>query len=199
MKRDIKLLTRAAEMAMDRLDNPRHRAIAGNYRLHAMLEVSGRWKEIFVPELTVEEPFYRFSRPNQLLELKGAQAVQSFYESLSASGTTVMLLEQEELTVDDWGFGSEALYITYMMGDSARMRGHPDADPAKRYTERRWVCMMWPYDQNARMIGERVYPAHTSTLEECSEDEFWTLEQVQDAFAPSIAEAQEKLKQPKFA
>ncbi len=186
-------LTLAADNALKRLDNPHHRAIAANYRLHAMLEVSGRWQEIFTPEMTVEKPFYRVSSEMGVIELDGAEAVQSFYKALIANDSTVMVLEDEQLIIDDWGFASEAIYNTFMTGETARHRGCADADPAKKYIERRWLCMIWPYDERARMIGERVYPA-TATFTECAESDFLTLDDANRAFAPLIAEAQAALR-----
>lgn len=190
---DLKQLTLAADAALARLDNPRHRAIAANYRLHAMLEVSGRWPEIFVPSLTVERPFYRVAGPEGVLELEGAEAVQTFYQGLQATETTVMILEHEHLVIDDGGFASEALYHTFMTGAAAQARGHADADPAATYVEHRWVCMIWPYDAQGRMIGERVYPAPTASLTECRGEQFLTLADARRAFDPLIAEAQASL------
>lgn len=193
MKWDLKHLTLAADNALKRLTNPHHRAIVANYRLHAMLEVSGRWQEIFRPEMTVDRPFYRISDRNGVLELDGAEAVQSFYQSLVAARANVIILEREELVVDDWGFASEALYNTFLTGEAARNLGHEQADISKTYIERRWVCMIWPYDAQARMIGERAYLAPTAELVECPKEDFVTPEDVQRVLGPLIADAQAEL------
>ncbi|WP_374345458.1 hypothetical protein [Phenylobacterium sp.] len=190
---DLKLLTLAADTAMASLDNPRHRAIAANYRLHAMLEVSGRWEEIFTPQMTVERPFYRIASGEGVMDLDGTEAVQSFYKGLHATDTTVMILEHEHLIIDDNGFASEALYHTFMTGAAAQARGHADADPAGTYVEQRWVCMIWPYDDKGRMIGERVYPAPTATLVECPRADFLTIADARRVFDPLIAQAQAQL------
>lgn len=194
MPMDLKLLTLAADKALARLTDPHHRRIAANYRLHAMLEVSGRWEEIFAPDMTVEHPFYRVAGPLGTLELDGAEQVQTFYKGLLATDTTVMVLEREELVIDDWGFASEALYNTFMTGEQAIARGNPGADPAKKYIEQRWLCMVWPYDEKGRMIGERVYPAPVANLIECPDEEFLTLADARCVFDPLIAEAQAELR-----
>lgn len=190
---DLKLLTLAADNLLERLENPRHRAIIANYRLHAMLEVSGRWPEIFSPAMTNEHPFYRVATSDGMLELDGTENVQTFYKGLEAANATVMILEHEALVVDDWGFASEALYHTFLAGPDAIGRGHADADPAKTYIESRWIGMVWPYDDRARMIGERVYPAPTATWRECPPNEFLTVADAQRVFDPLIAEAQKAL------
>ena len=193
MPRNLIDLTAAADKALQRLANPRHRQIIANYRLHAMLEVSGRWSEIFAADMTVAHPFYRIATPAGVLELDGSDQVQSFYKGLEATDTTVMILDHEELVIDDWGFASEALYNTYMTGEQAAARGHADADPAKKYIEQRWVGMIWPYDPHGRMIGERVYPSHTATYVECRDADFLTVADARRAFDPLIAAAQAEI------
>ncbi len=194
MPRDIKHLTAAADKALARLTDPRHRKIVANYRLHAMLEVSGRWEEIFAPDMTVDHPFYRVAAPEGMIELDGREQVQSFYKGLVEADTTVMILDHEELVIDDWGFSSEALYNTYMTGEQAIARGNAEAVPGKKYVEQRWVCMIWPYDAAGRMIGERVYPAPTATLIECTDGDFLTVEDARREFGPLIRQAQDELK-----
>jgi hypothetical protein len=194
MPRDLTDLTRAADKALARLTNPLHRKIIANYRLHAMLEVSGRWEEIFAPDMTVEHPFYRIASAQGVLELDGAEQVKTFYKGLVASDATVMILDHEELVIDDWGFSSEALYNTYLTGEQALARGNPDAVPGKKYIEKRWLCMTWPYDLQGRMIGERVYPAPTAELVECSDEDFLTIDDARRTFGPLLDEAQKELR-----
>lgn len=193
MPRNLTDLTAAADAALARLTDPKHRRIVANYRLHAMLEVSGRWEEIFLPEMTVENPFYRVTSESGVIELNGTEQVQTFYKGLSATETTVMILDHEWLIVDDGGFSSEALYNTYMTGEQAAARGFAEADPAKFYIEQRWLCMVWPYDEHGRMIGERVYPAQTAEFIECAKEDFLTIADARRAFDPLIAEAQREL------
>jgi hypothetical protein len=190
MKRDPRILTRAAETLIPKLNDPKHRAILQNYRLHALLEVSGRWREIFVPGMSVDRPLYRIGGTSQL---EGPE-VHSLYQSLVDKGTSIMILEPETLVVGDWGFASEAKYHTYITGETARARGHADADPAKKYVEAYWICMMWPYDDQARMIGEHTYTgAGRPELQECPDEEFIDLAEVGAAYAPLIEQARADL------
>lgn len=189
MKHDIRRLTLAADNLLKTTTNPRHRQILNNYRRHAMLEVSGRYKEIFTPEMTVEDPFYRINSADGLLELHGSEAVQGFYQSLIDSQSTVMLLEHENIIVNDWGFASEALFHSFIPAETAIMNGHEVPDKNANYIESRWVCMMWPYDEAGRMIGERVYQAPTASLEKCHEEDFITLDQVRSVFDPILAKS----------
>tara|TARA_R110002074_G_scaffold401345_1_gene599229 strand:+ start:12349 stop:12936 length:588 start_codon:yes stop_codon:yes gene_type:complete len=186
---DIRLLTLAADTLLKTTTKPLHRRILENYRRHAMLEVSGRYHEIFLPEMTVEKPFYRVATPVGIMDLDGETAVKGFYQSLIDSGTTVMLLEEENIIVSDWGFASEALYKIFMTAEAATAAGHVVDDPKGKYIESRMICMMWPYDEKGRLIGERVYPAATCTIEKCAEEDFISLEKARAVFDPLIAES----------
>jgi hypothetical protein len=185
MKRDPRILTLAAEKLLPKLTSPLHRAIILNYRLHAMLEVSGRGQEIFVPEMTVERPSYLL---NGTTRVEGDE-VPALYQRLVENGTSVMILDPETLLVGDEGFSSEALFHTYLDGTAARLMGHPEADADKKYIRQSWICMMWPYDGTGRMIGEHTYGGAEVSFEECPENEFIDIAQVQQAFAPLIEEA----------
>lgn len=183
MKYDIRLLTKAADTLLKTTNDPRHRRILLNYRRHAMLEVSGRYEEIFSPDMTVENPFYRIADKNGLLELEGQKAVKGFYEGMRSHSATVIMLEHESLVVSDWGFASEALYHIFMPGRAAAENGYEIDDPSATYIETKWVSMIWPYDDQGRMIGERVYPAPTGTVRKCPEDEVLTVEEVRATLA----------------
>lgn len=195
MKRDIRKLTLAAETLMPTLSSPRHRAILNNYRKHAMLEVSGRYHEIFTPDLAVDQPIYRVAG----IELNGRNAVLGLYKSLVDTKVNIMMLEHERIWVNDWGFASEALFHTYMSGHSAlgNLPGRPEGVRAQYqkvvddldaiYVESRWLSMMWPYDEQCRMIGEHVYPAEHSVLVKCPPEEVITQKEVEDTLAPLIA------------
>jgi len=45
--------------------NPFHRAILKNYFRHLLLEISGYWDQILVPELTIDEPVYPNRAPRK--------------------------------------------------------------------------------------------------------------------------------------
>ena len=139
-----------------------------------MLEVSGRYEEIFTPDMTVSIRSIGSARQTAL-ELDGLEAVQGFYQSLIDNNSTVMLLEHENIIVNDWGFASEALFHSFIPAETAATNGHEVPDINAKYIESRWVCMMWHFDEAGRMIGERVYQAPTASLEKCPEEDFLTL------------------------
>jgi hypothetical protein len=128
---DINRITAATDELLRTTENPRHRAILTNYRRHALLEVSGRYEEILVPEMTIEHPVYRLTEGPATLVLDAHQQVHDFYAMLSAAGAIVMGPAEEELVVADWGFASECMFHHLMpAGCSCRARTSVLAPPA---------------------------------------------------------------------
>ena len=188
MKIDIRLLTKAADELLPTLTNPRHRAIIANYRKHAMLEVSGRYEEILAPDMTVEVPDYYLHSPSGSVHIQGWDGVHDLYKSLVDTDSTVMLLLDEVIAVGDWGFSSEATYLTWMPGSTVLLRGGQVDDLDAIYIETTTKSMQWRYDERARMIGEHVYSSG-GTYRLCPADELLTRAEVRDIFAPIIETA----------
>ena len=191
-KLEITDLTRAADELLATTENPLHRQILENYRRHAILEVTGNWKQIFEPEMTVEHPVYYVNGGGMSLTLDGLDQVQSFYQGLERTQTTVMVLEDEVIAVADWGFASEAMFHTYVTGAAAaasfaRGEGGFDADPDRFYISRRRLAMIWPYDERGRMIGEHVYvhDDHSATVE-VPQSDFITFDEACEKLLPTL-------------
>jgi hypothetical protein len=181
-KLDITNLTRAADDALATTDNPRHRRILENYRRHALLEVLGRWEEIFEADMTVERPVYFLDVDGSSVTLDGAAEVQGFYKALVDSRTNIIVLENEQLAVADWGLATEATFNTFVAGPDL-----PGGDPEKFYIVKQLIAMHWPYDEQARLIGEHVYEhvANARTIE-IPESEFITPHEAQIKLTPLL-------------
>lgn len=166
--------------------SPHQRRIMLVYKQHASLEICGRWPEIFDPRLTVEEPDYVFAAGKKYYKLEDEGSVRWFYNALSTAGSSVRVLTDEEIYLTDKGFMSEALYHIYMRGETARSYGHEVDDLDGYYIERRWSIVNWRFNDRARMIGERVYPAPTAELVRVDRSQFWTTEEVQEVLGDEI-------------
>jgi hypothetical protein len=181
-KLDITTLTRAADEALAVTENPLHRRILENYRRHAILEVTGNWRQIFTPEMTVEHPVYRLNADGKSITLDGYEQVSRFYSSLEHKATTVMVLEDEQIAVADWGFASEAWFHTYTPA-----RFVPGGDPDKFYLRRQLVAIHWPYDRRGRMIGEHVYVHDAATeTHEIPAHEYITIADAREKLLPLL-------------
>ena len=53
--------------------------------------------------------------------------------------------------VTDTGYWFESWFNFYLPGEALGLDG------SAWYVKRQWITMRWPYDERARMIGERVY------------------------------------------
>jgi hypothetical protein len=178
-----------AESLIAKLDNRHHRRILENYRMHAFLELSGRFEEIMSPELTVDQPIYRINTPEGVRVYDGRDAVlNEFYGALARAKGTYIRKEQEHIAVADWGFSQEQLVHYPMSGAAAKALGHEVDDLDAMYVEDRWVSMQWHYTPDAKLIGENVYRAPVHSFRKVPSERFPTQEEVRAALAPLIAE-----------
>ena len=187
MKYDIRLLTLAADRLLPTLSNPRHRAIIINYRRHAIFEVCGLYDQILAPDLSVEEPDY-WLHSGGTVNLKGMVEVRALYKSLVDANICVMMLENEQLQVNDWGFSSMATFHTFMPGVWALHKGAAVDDLGATYIQTTQQSMHWGYDERNRMIGENVWIGAPS-FRKCPPDEILTREECQSILLPLLDQA----------
>jgi hypothetical protein len=133
--------------------NPHHRAILENYQLHVALEQGGRWAEILVDDMIVDEPHYEFRFYGQSTVCNGRAEVDALY---TANFPFVAVLVDERLWVSDEGIASRSVHYTFGTGERFNAVG-ADLDPAKHYLEKSPVGMFWWYTSDVRLIGEEVW------------------------------------------
>jgi hypothetical protein len=187
-KCDIASTLSAADKLLETTTNPRHRRILENYRRHAILELCGEWEGIFDADMTVEEPVYYFNITGfDGVIAEGAQAVKDVYRHLAETQTCVMLVENEQLWVNDWGFASDSDFVTYQRGHDLIDKGFDGLDAQGYYREIQHFVMIWPYDEKERLIGERVYedkPRHR--IEQIPVEDFISLEDARARLLPLL-------------
>src|ERR1700680_4872151 len=98
---DITKTNIAVEQLLEVTENPRHRYMLEANNRHRYLEMAGRYKEIFEPEMTVEHPTYRFEFFGQQLKLEGREQVEAVYREWTETSQCVFYNESEELAVGD--------------------------------------------------------------------------------------------------
>ncbi|MFE3293199.1 hypothetical protein [Rhodococcus sp. NPDC059234] len=194
------------EELIDSLESPAHRKILKNYRRHAFLEVSGRYKEILSPDMTVEEPVYRLFENGQSIVLDGMDEVRGFYESLAETDTLVMWTKDSKFSVGDHGFAGETLFSQFVpgrilgdgvfgavhsgdSGSGAPLDRSSEINPDGWYLVRRTLAFVWPYDEDGRLVGEHVYEDSASkTVTEVDASEIITAERAAELLAPMLDE-----------
>ncbi|KRC56983.1 MULTISPECIES: hypothetical protein [unclassified Nocardioides] len=153
---DITRTNIAVERLLETTENPRHRYLLHAYNRHRYLEMAGRWKEIFAPEMTVEHPIYHFNVFGINTVLQGAEAVQAVYAEWSETAQCVFYTDDEVLAVGDNMIVSTATIYQQTPGAVLVAAGAP-VDPAAHYLVANVEHMIWPYDDEGRLIGEDVW------------------------------------------
>lgn len=158
---DITQTNIAVERLLAVTENPRHRWLLQAYNRHRYLEMAGRWKEIFAPEMTVEHPVYHFNVFGISTVLDGAEAVQAVYEEWSRTAQCVFYATDETLAVGDNMIVSTATIYQQTPGQLLVDAGAP-VDPNAHYLVANVEHMIWPYDDEGRLIGEDVWEVDES-------------------------------------
>jgi hypothetical protein len=154
---DITKQNVAVEKVLDATDNPRHRYMLQAYLRHRYLESAGRWEEILDPALTVEHPHYRFDLIAQgRFVLDGRDQVAAVYRHWTATDQCVFYVEDESVAVGDHMIVGRGIGYQQTLGSELAAAGI-DADESAMYLTKSQIMMLWPYDDQCRLIGEDVW------------------------------------------
>lgn len=187
-KFDITKRLPEVDEALARTDNPRHVAILKNYVRHANLEVSGLWHGIVAPDMMVENPLYIFHSHQGVRRIEGMAAVRAEYESYEQLGNTVIYHTDGYIMVDDFGFMTEYVSHRFWPGSLLRKVGDDIDDPNAMYLVSLTQMMAWPYDERARVVGERVYRGGDRKIRKCDPAEVITMQECRDKLMPTLPE-----------
>jgi len=158
---DITKTNEAVRRLLEVTTNPRHRFLLMSYDRHRNLEMAGRYQEIFVPEMTVEQPVYHFNLFGMNMVLDGREQVEAVYRQWSENGQCVFYADDEKLAVGDNMIVSTAMIYQQTPGDVLAAAG-TDVDAAATYLVANVEHMIWPYDDQGRLVGEDVWEIDAS-------------------------------------
>jgi hypothetical protein len=153
---DITQTNAAVRRLLDMTENPRHRYLLQAYDRHRNLEMAGRYPEIFAPEMTVEHPVYHFNLLGQVLTLDGREQVEAVYREWTETDQCVFYVEDEQLAVGDNLIVSRSMMYQQTPGAVLAASG-VEADEDATYLAKSHEVMIWPYDDQGRLIGEDVW------------------------------------------
>jgi len=184
---DITQTNIAVERLLEQTDNPRHRFLLHSYNRHRYLEMAGRYKEIFAPEMTVDHPVYHFNLFGQVFTLDGREQVEAIYRQWTQTAQCLFYAEDEQLAVGDTLIVSRAIISQQTPVAVLAAAGVP-ADESATYLAKTPNVMIWPYDDRCRLIGEDVWEYEPSQREFIKLDpkDVLTAEQAGDLLAPLI-------------
>ena len=177
-KHDVTKLNVGVEKCLAATTNPRHRFLLQAYSRHRLLEVAGRYEEIFAPAMTIPNPCYHFHASGINAKLEGEEAVKSLYRTWAETNQSIINPENEQID-DAYNYiattgnsnqqvaGQSLTFnkaISYLPGFLSEMvlkkvlsRKGMKADPNAMYLYSNFVEMVWPYDDRGRLIGEDVW------------------------------------------
>jgi hypothetical protein len=188
---DVTYLPARIEELLKETDKPLHRAILKNYLRHALLEISGYWEQILVPELTVAEPVYRVAERGTVHVLTGHTEVEGFYRQVGEGGTNVMAARALNICVGDFGVVTEAVW-NHMTPGPVLVEGEVDfpIDRDAHYLIQHTIIQNFAYTLDAKLIGERVYDDPASySYRKLAADEVVTPAMARAQLAPFLARA----------
>jgi hypothetical protein len=182
------------DAALARETDPHRRAILKNHRYHVILEVCGRYAEIFAPDLTIAEPRYLIAGKTGMggklgsVFFEGRKAVEDMYHATRESGCAVMCFVDQKIGATDWGLATEGTLHQFCTGAALIADGEQVDDPNAMYLLIRRAAVNWYYTDQPLLIGEHAYEDVASrTLRKCAPEEVVTLEEARAVLEPELS------------
>ena len=174
----------AAEL-LERTTKPLHRAMLLNFWRHVHLEGAGEYERIVAPDMMVDEPVYRVTWGANPAVIRGKEGVLAFYNGV---GESVLWHSDDHLAVADWGVCDEITFHQLAKGADLKAVGYEVEDDDKLYHVSSRQAFIWPYDSQARLIGENLYEDKTSlAIEEVDPEEAITSARVREIHREQLA------------
>lgn len=156
------------------LDNMRH-----HYKLEALCDPT-----LF--ESMVPEPEYKFYSSFSGGILKGMPAVEGFYHDMWDSRSSLVELEIDLCSADDWGVACEGAWKQQCPGESLAAQGR-DVDKDAWYLASSRLAWFFPFEEidgEMRLVGEIIYGDDDGmTFTKIADEDVLTLDEAKAAFA----------------
>ena len=170
---------------LEQTTKPLHRAMLLNFWRHVHLEGAGEYETIVASDMMVDEPVYRVTWGQSPAVIRGKDGVLAFYNSV---GESVLWHSDDFLAVADWGICDEITFHQLARGADLQTIGYEVDDTDALYHASSRQAFIWPYDAEARLVGENLYEDKTSlTIEEVSPDEAVTPARVREIHRELLA------------
>jgi hypothetical protein len=177
-KHDVTKTNLAIEKLLEVTDNPRHRFLLQAFHRHRYLEIAGRYEEIFTPEMMSEKPVYHMHADETNAALAGKEQVMSLYRMWAETNQCIFFAENEEVAVADHFVASVTPLYQQVSGKSLKankllsLLPHAFSDRIMKmalakqgfkpndndmYLYKTVVELVWPYDDQGRLLGEDVW------------------------------------------
>jgi hypothetical protein len=170
---------------LERTTKPLHRAMLLNFWRHVHLEGGGEYERIVASDMMVDEPVYRVTWGANPAVIEGKEGVLAFYRAV---GEAVLWNSDDLLAVADWGICDELTFHQIARGSDLRAIGYEVDDPDALYHASSRQAFVWPYDDQARLMGENLYEDKTSlVIEEINPEDAITPARVREIHHEQLA------------
>jgi hypothetical protein len=170
---------------LEETSKPLHRAMLLNFWRHVHLEGAGEYDQIVAPDMMVDKPVYRVTWGANPAVIEGKDGVLAFYNSV---GEAVLWHSDDRLSVADWGICDELTFHQLARGADLQAIGYDVGKADALYHVSSRQAFIWPYDSDARLIGENLYEDKTSlSVEEVSAAEAITPARVREIHREQLA------------
>jgi hypothetical protein len=164
-KLDVTTTNDAIDRLLEVTENPRHRFLLMAYHRHRFLEIAGRYEEIFVPEMTVDEPVYHFKALGITATLTGAEEVKGLYHMWAQTNQSIFWSDDEEVAVANSYVATVATGSQQVLGSALIGYGIDVDDADAMYIYKAREEMIWTYDERGRLTGEDVWEPDSDKAE----------------------------------
>ena len=171
---------------LEQTTKPLHRAMLLNFWRHVHLEGAGDFETLAAPDMMVDEPVYRVTWGANPAVIEGKENVIAFYESVGDGGAVELGRPPRRSPTGESPTSSRS--TSSAAGADLQAIGYEVDDPDALYHTSSRQAFIWPYDSQARLIGENLYEDKTSLeVEEVSPDEAITPARVREIHRELLA------------
>jgi hypothetical protein len=146
---------KAVEARLATTTNERHRTMLQTVADHLAAEAGGTVEGLLAT--LVPEPQYKMWANGSDHGPKGLAAVKAYYEALVASRRGHLEYALDRIVVDDDAVVTEGYITAYQPGRAAKEFGFKVDQVDATYLVVYRAIIIWPFDADARMIGEEGY------------------------------------------
>lgn len=166
---DQSITWRALEERLARTANPRHRKMLETVAAHGKAEAAGSVEDLM--RTLNDDPQYHFWVNGHDYGPKGHDAIKKYYEGFIASGAGFFESHKPRIVVDDANVVTECEMRQLVPGSLAIERGYQVPDPDGHYVISIRTLVLWPFDEEGRLIGEDAYNSSDKAFEQVPEEE----------------------------
>lgn len=155
MMLDRMLSARRVEERIDGTTNERHRKMLQVLHAHLIAEADLNLDGLMAT--LVDEPEYHMWGSGRDTGPKGRDAVARYYTDLVAARRGVLEYDIERIVVDDDTIVTEGFIRAYQHGPVAAEFGYAVPELDAHYIVRYRALVLWPFDDDGRLLGEDGY------------------------------------------